>query len=83
MNHILIKAREGLIYILDNFNITKFVLAATFYTLLTVASHNGIKFISSEDIGIAVFYAFYLLPWAVTFFVKGLALINQAPRKTK
>ncbi|MGN7442026.1 hypothetical protein [Pseudomonas lactis] len=62
-------------FILDNVNITKFVLAATFYIFITVASHNGIKLISFEDIGLAVFYAFYLLPWSLTFFVKGLALI--------
>lgn len=62
-------------FIFENVNITKFVFAATFYIFLTVASHNGIKLISSEDIGLAVFYAFYLLPWTLTFFVKGLALI--------
>lgn len=62
-------------FILENVNITKFLLAVTFYIFLTVASHNGIKLISSEDIGLAVFYAFYLLPWTLTFFVKGLALI--------
>ncbi|KWS79709.1 hypothetical protein [Pseudomonas amygdali] len=61
--------------LIEKVNINKFILAATFYIFLTVASHNGVKLISSEDIGIAVFYAFYLLPWTFTVFVKGLALI--------
>ncbi|MFA1010637.1 hypothetical protein [Pseudomonas tremae] len=62
-------------FILEKVNITKFALAATFYICLTVASHNGIKLISSGDIGLTVFYAFYLLPWTLTFFVKAPALI--------
>lgn len=62
-------------FVLENVNITKFFFANVTYIFLAVSSHNGIKLTSSDEIGLMVFCAFYLLPWVLTFYVKGIPLI--------
>lgn len=62
-------------FILENVNITKFVFAATFYILLTVASNKGIKLTSSDEIGLLVFCAFYLIPWSYVMLFNGIPIM--------
>lgn len=75
--------QKAMKFIIENVNLTKLALSSGCYIFLKILAHNyeydsSISLIKYEDIGIAVFYAFYLLPWTLNFFVKGLALITHA-----
>lgn len=67
--------QKAIKFIIENVNITKFVFAAIFYILLTVASNKGVKLTSSDEIGLLVFCAFYLIPWSYVLLFNGIPIL--------